>query len=75
MLGVMPSQHAGKQSSIRLSDEQDALWKRLAVIHGGKKEAMLAGLRALDKGAAEPTPEQALAVFTDLVRTTKTKAR
>lgn len=59
----MPSQHAGKQSSIRLSEEQDALWKRLAARHGGKKEAMLAGLRALEKGAPEPTPQEALKVL------------
>lgn len=63
----MPSQHKGKQSSLWMTPEENALWERLAKAHGGKKAAVLAGLRGLDRGAPEPTPEQALKVLGELV--------
>jgi len=69
----MPNQHLGKQSSIRLDPEQQALWDRLAKTHGGKKEAMVAGLRALEQGAPEPTPEQAVRVLDVMVKKQRPK--
>lgn len=40
--GVMPT-------SVNLSPDERALWDAMALRYGGKKAALLAGLRALDK--------------------------
>lgn len=53
---------------MRFDAEQRALLERLAKKYGGKKEAVLSGLLALDQGSPAPTPEQALAVIEKLVR-------
>lgn len=44
----MPSQHAGKQKSFRVSADEEALLERLAAREGGIKPAIMAGLRLLD---------------------------
>lgn len=67
----MPSQHAGTQRTFRFNPEQDALLMRLAKLHGNQKNALIAGLEALERGAPAPTPEQALEVLGELVRQRK----
>ena len=71
----MPSKHAGQQFTMRFDAEQRALLERLGKDHGGKKEAVLAGLRALEQGAPEPTPRQALDVLEKLVRAKPKRTR
>lgn len=69
----MPSKHAGQQFTMRFDEDQRVLLEKLAKTHGGKKGAVLAGLAALEQGAPDPTPEQALRVFEGMVRTRKPK--
>ncbi len=44
----MPSKHAGQQFVMRFNPEEKALLERLGKSYGGKKAAVVAGLRALD---------------------------
>lgn len=63
----MPSKHAGTPMSLRLNAQQLALLERLAPKYGGKKEALWAGLKALEHGAVDPSPEVALRVLGEVV--------
>lgn len=51
--------HLGTQKSIRFSEDELALLDRLAEKHGTIKNAVMAGLRALD-GRADLTDQQLL---------------
>lgn len=58
-----------KSTSIYLTDAERDLWDRIATERNvTKKDALLAGLRALDRADAEPTPEQALEILARMVR-------
>lgn len=48
--------------SLRMSDDELALLKRLAQRYGGKSAAILAGLRSLDR-QGEPTNDELIAIL------------
>lgn len=52
-----------KSTSVYVSEAEKALWKAVAAARGESlKDALVAGLRALQSGA-EPTPEEALRIL------------
>ena len=56
-----------KALTMSLSPEENALLEKHAKAHGGKKAAVVAGLRALE-ARGEPTPEEALKVLARTIR-------
>jgi hypothetical protein len=57
-----------KGVNVSMKPEERALLQRLADTHGGVKGAIMAGLRCLEAGAPDPTPEQALEVLSRVIR-------
>lgn len=53
---------------LRFSAEELALLDRVAQRYGTKHAAVIAGLQALDRAGAEPSPEEALRILERVVR-------
>ena len=57
-----------QSTSFKFSPEEMALLDALSERQGGRKAAIMAGLRCLEAGAPEPTPDQALEVLARAIR-------
>lgn len=71
----MPSKHAGRQRTIRLDDDENALLEALGPKHGGIKGAVVAGLRMLDGANDIDLPAALERAAAELRKLDKAKSR